>query len=99
MNNRSNPIQEVTEDQVLAAIENLQATGRTFSTVDVIRRILGFYHRDIGVPGGASPNAQFGKRLMKHAHEYGIARVPPDQTVEDGEGGTTTAAIWRSTLP
>lgn len=90
-----NPIQGATEEQIRTAIDHLRETRKTFSTVDVIRGVLGFYRKDVGAPGGASPNSQFGKKLMKHAHEYGIVRVPPDQTVEDGEGGTTTAAIWR----
>ena len=95
MNDSGNPIQGVTDDQIRSAIERLRDIKPVFSTVDVIRTILGFYHRDVGTPGGASPNAQFGKRIMKHAHEFGIVRVRPDQSVDDGEGGTTTAAIWR----
>lgn len=95
MNSSPNPIQAVTEEQIRTAIDLLRARGEPFSTVTVIRGILGFYHRDVGMPGGSSPNAQFGKRLQKYAHEYGIVRVLPDQTVDDGEGGTTTAAMWR----
>lgn len=93
MNDSGNPIQGVTDDQIRSAIEQLRDRSQ-FSTVDVIRSILGFYHRDVGVRG-ASPNGMFGKRLMKYAHEFGVVRVPPDQAVDDGEGGTTTAAIWR----
>lgn len=94
MNDSGNPIQGVNDDQIRSAIERLRGVKPVFSTVDVIRTILGFYHRDVGVRG-ASPNGMFGKRLMRHAHEFGIVRVPPDQTVDDGEGGTTTAAMWR----
>ncbi|TDR36054.1 hypothetical protein DFR29_1329 [Tahibacter aquaticus] len=95
MNDSSNPIQGVTDEQIRTALTRLRDAKPLFSTVDVIRAVLDFYHRDVGTPGGASPNAQFGKRLMKHAHEFGIVRVPPDQTVNDGEGSTTTAAMWR----
>lgn len=93
---QGNPIQNATDEQIRAAIDHLRSTRQNFSTVDVIRGVLGFYHKDVGMPGGASPNAHFGKMLMKRAHEYGIVRVPPDQTVDDGEGGATTAAIWRT---
>ena len=96
MNNAGNPIQGVTDDQIRVALTNLRNKPE-FSTVEVIREILGFYHRDVDTPGGSSPNAQFGKHLMKNAHEFGIVRVPPDRTVNDGEGDTTTSAIWRST--
>lgn len=92
---RENPIENATDEQIRAALKDLCTTRETFSTVDVVRGVLGYYHRDTGTPGGASANSQFGKRLMKHAYEFGIARVPPDKTVDDGEGGTTTAAIWR----
>jgi LPS sulfotransferase NodH len=94
MNDSGNPIQAVTDDQIRSALERLRRDRQLFSTVDVIRAILGFYHRDVGVRG-ASPNGMFGKRLMKYAHEFGIVRVPPDRPVDDGEGGTTTAAMWR----
>lgn len=96
MDDSANPIQGVNDEQIHTAIQELRRSKSIFSTVDVIRNILGFYHRDVGTPGGASPNAQFGKHLMKYALEFGIVRVLPDKTVNDGEGGTTTAAMWRS---
>lgn len=95
MNDSSNPIQSVTDEQTRSAINQLRSIKPVFSTVDVIRAILGFYHRDVGTPGEASPNARFSKRLMRHARELGIVRVPPDQNVDDGEGSMTTSAVWR----
>lgn len=97
MDDAGNPIQTATDDQIRLAIEQLRDKPQ-FSTVDVIHAILGSYHRDVGMPPGASPNAHFGKRLMKRAPEFGIVCVLPDQSVDDKEGGTTTAAIWRHAL-
>ena len=96
MSTRPNPIEAVTDHQIRTALASLVEQGQEFTTLDVIVGILGFYQKDVGAPGGASPNALFGKRLMKYAHEFGIVRVPLDRTVSDHAGGTTTAAIWRS---
>lgn len=94
MNDSGNPIQTVTDNQISSAIDRLRRDRQLFSTVDVIRAVLGFYRRGVGVRG-SSPNGLFGKRLMKYAHEFGIVRVLPDNPMDDGEGGTTTAAMWR----
>ncbi len=68
----------------------------SFSTIDVIREILGVFISDKGVPAGSSPNALFGKRLSENAHQYRIERVLPDRLSIDDAGNPTTTAFWRA---
>jgi hypothetical protein len=92
----TNPIANATRFDIGYAIGWLSAKQETFSTVDVIRTILGRYHRDNGIPGGLSANAAFGKLLSAHQEEFRIERVPPDRNVPDDENVDTKSAIWRS---
>jgi hypothetical protein len=69
--------------------------GEPFSTIDVIRRILGEYNCDKDTPAGSSPNALFGKRLSNNATQYRIERDQPDRSSKDDEGNPTTTAFWR----
>jgi len=89
-------VEAITDAQIREAIQRLAGEGGTFSTVQVIRAILGSYYRDIGVPANHSPNARFGKRLARHSVEFGITRVMPSQPVRDDDKGPTETAMWRA---
>ena len=91
----TNPIANVEPFDIGYAIGWLSANQETFSTVDIIRKILDLYPRDVGVPGGSSANAAFGKRLSANQEAYRIVRVPPDKNVPDDDGVNTKSAIWR----
>lgn len=94
----SQSIANVSEFEIGYAIGFLSAKGEQFSTIDIIRKILGTYQSDKDMPGGSSPNALFGKKLSLNAEIYRIQRVPPDKPGKDDSGNPTTTAIWRPVL-
>lgn len=89
-------ISTVSEFEIGYAIGSLSATKESFSTIDIIRKILGNYQSDKDTPGGSSPNALFGKKLSENVANYRIQRVLPDKPGKDDSGNSTATAIWRS---
>ncbi|MBZ0223285.1 MAG: hypothetical protein K8F35_09665 [Dokdonella sp.] len=88
-------IECATDFDIGYAIGSLSARKDLFSTVDVIREILGHYHRDVGIPAGSSPNALFGKKLSRHEEAFRLVRDHPDRDAPDDDGEPTTSAYWR----
>lgn len=88
-------INDASDYEVGYAIGFLSARGEEFSTIDVIRKILGTYLCDQGVPAAESPNALFGKFLSANAADLKIERLLPDRPAQDDEGNRTTTAYWR----
>lgn len=85
----TNPISEATDFEIGYAIGFLSAQKEQFSTIDIIRIIIGSYYCDVETPGGSSPNALFGKRLSANECRYRIRRIPPDINSKDDSGRPT----------
>lgn len=90
-------ISNVSDFDIQHAIAHLsvERRGEPFSTIDVIRKIIGVYLCDTNTSAAASPNALFGKRLSENAVTFGIKRVLPDVPAKDDAGNSTTTAIWQ----
>ena len=91
----SRSIDEVSDFEIGYAIGFLSAKGEPFTTIEIIRKILGTYQSDKDTPVVSSPNALFGKKLSQNAEGYRIQRVLPDERDKDDSGNPTTTAIWR----
>lgn len=90
----SKSISTASEVEIRNAIGFLSATKDSFSTIDIIRQILGSYQSDTDTPAGSSPNALFGKKLSKNAASYRILRLSR-KSGQDDSGNRTTTVIWR----
>ena len=90
-----NRISDATDFEVGYAIGFLSAQNEQFSTINIIRKIIGSYYCDEGTPAGSSQNALFGKRLSANEQRYRIKRVLPDEPSKDDSDRPTTTAIWR----
>ena len=90
-------VSSITDFDIDHAICHLvQRRNPTFTTIEVIREILGVFSSDTGVPAGSSANALFGKRLSNNAENYRIQRVLPDISSIDDSGNPTTTAVWQA---
>ena len=91
-------IDTISDFDIEHAISHLVAEngGEPFTTIDVIRKILGAYHSDLDTPVALSPNAQFGKRLSDNASKYRIQLVKPRQRATDDANNSTSTALWEA---
>lgn len=91
-------IDTISDFDIEHAISHLVAEngGEPFTTIDVLRKILGAYHSDLETPVALSTNAQFGKRLSANANSYRIQLVKHHQPATDDAGNTTSTALWEA---
>ena len=90
-------VSSITDFDIEHAICHLvQRRNPTFTTIEVVREILGTFISDTGQVAGSSPNALFGKRLSNNSSTYRIKRILPDIASIDDVGNPTTTAVWEA---
>lgn len=83
-------------DAVVAVIDKIREANITeASTAEIIRKYMGGFLSNQGVPAHLSWNAQFGKILSENAKVLRIEQIATDQPVVDDIGHKTSASIWR----
>lgn len=93
-----NSVSTIRDAEIGYAIADLASLNRPFTTIDVIKHILGSYFCDRNTPAALSPNANFGKRVRALSQLLGIRLEQRRLRRSDDFGNRTTTAQWRAVL-
>ncbi|WP_047710103.1 hypothetical protein [Pectobacterium atrosepticum] len=84
----------VTKERLHRTLNKLREEGEvSVYTIKIIERYMGGFHKNVDVPAGSSWNAQFGKYLKSHEHEFNIKEMAAKVSLWV-DGGKTSSSLW-----